>query len=352
MCMISLMTHRDARSLDHQTLEEMRRMAVRSVLEDASMRSVAERLEVHYQTVWKWMQCYRIEGETGLASTKSSGRPPALSETEIKILRRTIVGKNPQQLNFGPALWTLPLIAQLVEARFGIVLHTTTISRILNRLGLTPQKPVRRAFQRDDQECLRWMTEVFPSIVREAHRKQAVLLFLDEAGVHEDHPVGTTWGVRGQTPMVRVTGKRRRVNVISAISPRGRLWFRCYRGMLTAPVYVEFLKGLLRDVRKRVIVIHDRHPAHMAAATRRYIADNKSRVAVYELPAYAPDLNPDEHVWSYVKGCFRRDPLDGDESIEAAVASVMNEIKRTPTFVRTFFEHPAVEYVRTALHWK
>lgn len=350
--MINLMIRRDARSLDHQTLEEMRRMAVKSVLDGEPMRSVAERMEVHYQTVWKWMQCYRADGAEGLASTKASGRPPVLSETEIKILRRVIVGKNPQQLSFGPALWTLPLIAQFVERRFDVVLHATTISRILNRIGLSPQKPVRRAFQRDEQECLRWMSEVFPSIVREAQRKQAVLLFLDEAGVHEDHPVGTTWGARGQTPMVRVTGKRRRVNVISAISPRGRLWFRCFRGMLTAPLYVEFLQGLIHDVRKKVIVIHDRHPAHVAAATRRFIADNRSRVTVYELPAYAPDLNPDEHVWSYVKGTFRRDPLRGDESIDAAVESVMREIKRSPAFVKTFFEHPAVEYVRTALHWQ
>jgi transposase len=350
--MLSLMTRRDARSLDHQTLEEMRRMAVKCILGGEPMRSVAERMEVHYQTVWKWMQRYRLEGQAGLASTKASGRPPVLSETEVKLLRRIIVGKNPQQLNFGPALWTLPLIAQLVEMRFGVVLHATTISRILSRLGVTPQKPVRRAFQRDEQECLNWMTDGFPAIVREVQRKQAVLLFLDEAGVHEDHPVGTTWGVRGQTPMVRVTGKRRRVNVISAISPRGRFWFRCYRGMLTAPLYVEFLKGLLHDIRKRVVVIHDRHPAHVAAATRRFIADNKSRVTVYELPVYAPDLNPDEHVWSYVKGTFRRDPLRGDESIEAAVESVMSEIKRSPAFVKTFFEHPAVEYVRKALHWE
>lgn len=345
------MTRRDARSLDHQTLEEMRRLAVRAILDGESIRSVSERMEVHYKTVWKWLDWYRREGDDGLAATKATGRPPTLSEAQIKILRRIIVGKNPQQLNFGPALWTLPLIGQLVEVRFGAILHATSIARILHRVGVTPQKPARRAFQRDDQECLRWMTEVFPSIVQEAQRKQAVLLFLDEAGVHEDHPVGTTWGAQGETPIVRVTGKRRRVNVISAISPRGRLWFRCFRGMLTASLYVDFLKGLLHDVRKRVILIHDRHPAHIAAATRRFIADNKSRLTVYELPAYAPDLNPDEHVWSYVKGAFRRDPLDADESIETAVGQLMSAIKRSPAFVKSFFLHPAVEYIRKALKW-
>lgn len=345
------MTRRDARSLDHGTLEEMRRLAIRSALSGESLRSVAERLEVHYQTVWKWFSRYQRHGEAALASTKASGPDPKLSDAQVQMLRRIIVGKNPRQLNFGPALWTLPIIGQLIEARFGVVLHSTTVGRMLHRLGLTPQKPIRRAFQRDERACLEWMTSTFPSIVREMRRKQAVLLFLDEAGVHEDHPVGTTWGERGRTPIVGVTGSRRRVNVISAISPRGRLWFRCFRGTLTAPVYVEFLKGLMHDTSKRLIVIHDRHPAHIAAATRRFIADNRSRLTVYELPSYAPDLNPDEHVWSYVKGRFRRDPLDVDESLDLAVETIMRDIKRQPSAVRAFFEHPETEYVRKALHW-
>lgn len=326
-------------------------MAVKAILNGESMRSIAERMEVHYQTVWKWKDRYLRDGEEGLASTKASGPAPVLSETQVTILRRIIVGKNPQQLNFGAALWTLPIIAQLIEARFNVVLHATTVSRMLHRVGLTPQRPVRRAFQRDDQECVEWMTRTFPSIVREAQRKQAVLLFLDEAGVHEDHPVGTTWGQQGQTPIVRVRGSRRRINVISAISPRGRLWFRCYRGKLNAALYIEFLKGLMHDISKRLVIIHDRHPAHMAAATRRFIAANRNRLSVHELPAYAPDLNPDEHVWGYVKGAFRRLPLAADESLEQAVDSLMHDIKRQPSFVRTFFEHPETEYVRKALHW-
>jgi transposase len=277
---------------------------------------------------------------------------PILSDTQVKVLHRIIIGKNPNQLNFGSVLWTLPVIAQLIEVRFGVVLHATTVARILHRLGLTPQRPVRRAFQRDERECVEWMINTFPSIVREAQRKQAVLLFLDEAGVHEDHPVGTTWGAQGQTPIVRVTDTRRRINVISAISPRGRLWFRCFHGKLNALLYIEFLKGLLHDISKRLVVIHDRHPAHMAAATRRFIAANKARLSVHELPAYAPDLNPDEHVWGYVKGAFRRHPIEADESLDQAVESLMHEIKRRPTFVRTFFEHPETEYVRKALHWE
>ena len=207
--MIAVMAQRDARSLDHKTLEEMRRVAVRSVLEGETQRSVANRLQVRAPTVCRWMKTFREIGDAGLASTTASGRPPKLSDRQIKSIRRIIVGKNPRQLNFGPALWTLDLVGQLIEGKFDIVLHKVTVARYLHRLGVTPQKPTRRAFQRDDAECKQWMVGVFPGIVREAKRKQATLLFVDETGVHEDHAVGTTWGARGETPVVRVSGSRR-----------------------------------------------------------------------------------------------------------------------------------------------
>jgi transposase len=351
MDMLEVMATRDARSLDHRTLEEMRRVAVRAVLGGETQRAVAGRLQVHHQTVCKWMHWYRGAGDEGLASTKAPGPKPKLSERQAGTLRRIIVGKNPRQLNFGSALWTLPIVGQVIEARFGVVLHATNIMRLLRRLGLTPQKPVRRAFQRDDAECRHWMRRRFPEIVREAKRKQAVLLFADETGVHENHPVGRTWGERGRTPLVDVSGSRRRINVISAISPRGQIWFRCYKGNLNAPRYVEFLKDLLREVRGKVILVHDRHPAHIAAATRRFLAERSGRLAVHELPSYAPDLNPDEHLWSYLKGTFKSAPLHPDEDLDRRVLESMENISADRGLVRSFFEHPQVHYVKDALGW-
>ena len=348
---MKLMARRDARSLDHATLEEMRRLAVRAVQEGELMGDVADRLEVHYKTVSKWVCAFRAGGETAIASTKAPGPSPKLSASQVGRLVKIIVGKDPRQLHFGSALWTLPIIGQLIEVKFKVVLDHSSIWRLLKRMGLSPQKPARRAFQRDEEECRHWMQEAFPAIVREAQRKQAVLLFLDETGVHEEHGIGRTWGAKGKTPVLTVSGTRRRLCVISAISPRGRLWFRCYRGTLNAARYVEFLRGLLSDIKKSIVLVHDRHPAHLAAATRRFIGENRSRLSVHELPRYAPDLNPDEHVWSYLKGTFSRSPVDFDEHFDVRVVSAMDEIKRNSALVKSFFGHPGVTYVREALHW-
>jgi transposase len=320
-------------------------------LSGRSQVSIASELDVTPATVCRWVAAYRAHGEDGIASTVAPGREPKLTDKQVATVRRLILGKNPRQLNFGPALWTLDLVGQVIQAKFQIVLHKTTVARYLHRFGVTPQKPVRRAFQRDDAECRTWMTSGFPAIVREAKRKQATLLFADETGVHEDHAVGTTWGERGKTPEVRVSGSRRRVNVISAISPRGRLWFRCYSGTLTATRYVEFVSDLLQDVRGKIILVHDRHPAHTAAAFRRFAATRASRLSVYELPSYAPDLNPDEHVWGYLKQTFRSDPMTTEDDLSQRVNSSMHAISADRDLVRKFFDHPEVRYVKDALKW-
>jgi transposase len=348
--MTPVMQKRDARSLDHRTLEEMRRLAVGRVVGGETQREVAQSLQVHWLTVWKWMRLYRKEGDGGLTSRKATGRPSTLTARQQQRLRRLIVERNPMQLKFPFALWTIPVVQQLIERDFGLALHASTVGRLLGRLGLTPQKPTRRAFQRDDAECLQWATEHFPGIVRQVRRRQSTLLFGDEAGVHEDGPVATTWGARGQRPVVRVTGRRRRINVISFISPRGRMWFRCFPGKLNATTFIEFLRALLHDVRGRIDLVLDKHPAHVAAATRRFLLAHP-RLRVHYLPGYAPDMNPDEHVWGYLKGAFRRNPLQGAEDLDTAVTASMEAIAADRKLVRSFFEHPDAAYVRTALHW-
>jgi transposase len=349
--MTPVMGKRDARSLDHATLEELRRLAVRRVVEGATQVAVARSVAVHRCTVAKWMRTYRRHGDRALAARKASGRPPTLTPRQQQRLRRLIIKHDPRQLDFPFALWTLPLVAELVEREFGVVLHKTTIARLLHRLDLTPQQPRRRAIGRDDAVCRRWAQDDFPALVRAVRRRQATLLFADEAGVHEDGPLARTWGARGQRPVVRVTGTRARVNVISAISPRGRLWFRCFTGTLTAPRFIEFLTALLQDVRGTLDVVLDKHPAHVAAATRRFLQQHRTRIRVHFLPSYAPDLNPDEHVWSYLKALFRKEPLVPGERLRGAVEEAMEEIRADRGLVRRFFGHPDVAYVKEALHW-
>lgn len=331
-------------------LAEIRRKAVRLVVKQKRRPSqVAKLFDVTPQTVSKWLRTAKDGGEKALAPRKASGRPPSLSETELRRLRRTIVGKNPDQLNFGVLLWTLPIIQQLVVRMFDKTLHATTIARYLGQLGLTPQKPLRRSYHRDERAIRRWMADGFARIAADVRRKQAVLLFLDESGVHENAPVGTTWGRRGTRPVVRVTGNRSKVNVISAVAPSGRLWFRCYQGNLNAERFVEFLKALLHDIRGEIVLVMDSHPAHLAEEAQVFYAERVSRLQVELLPKYAPEINPDEHVWGYLKGLFRRNPLKKGEKLAEVVESTMVGISRNKAIVKALFGHPDLAYLKSHL---
>src|SRR5882724_9694130 len=164
--MRSVMGRRDARSLDHATLEELRRLAVHRVCHGDSQVVVARGSGVHRRTVAKWMQAYRRHGARALAARKAPGRPPTLTLRQQQRLRRLIITHDPRQLDFPFALWTLPLVAELVEREFDVVLHKTTIARLLRRLGLTPQRPRRRALGRDEAACRQWAQTEFPALVR------------------------------------------------------------------------------------------------------------------------------------------------------------------------------------------
>jgi transposase len=151
--------------------------------------------------------------------------------------------------------------------------------------------------------------------------------------------------------VVRVSGNRREVSVISALTPKGRLWFRCFRGTLNAERFIEFLEDLQQEFTKRLVLVVDKHPAHVAAATRDYLQTVRRRLSVDFLPSYAPELNPDEHVWSYLKWMLRSDPLREGEKIDDKVSDNMRHIQALPAFVRRFFRDPNVRYIKEALGW-
>jgi transposase len=348
------MTKDDLRKLAGKTgaerraaLAEIRRRAVRLVIKKGRRPSAVARLfDVTPQTMSKWLADYRAKGEKGLMPRKVPGRPRELTDKELARLKRTIVGKNPNQLNFGVLLWSLPIIVALIKQMFDKELHATTVARYLDRLGLTPQSPRRRSYRRDEREIRRWMAEEFPRIASDARRKQAVLLFLDEAGVHENGPVGTTWGARGKRPIVEASGNRSKVNVISAVSPSGRLWFRCYKGNLDSATFIEFLRALLHDFKGQIVLVIDSHPAHVSEETMEFLESRMDRLQAELLPAYAPELNPDEHVWGILKGMFRNHPLLKGERLDDAVREAMVHLKGQRALLRALFGHPDLAYTK------
>ena len=339
---------RDGRTLDHATLEEFRRLALRRVREGEKPADVVKSLGMNRTSIYRWLKAAAGRGRGGraLASRPATGRPTKLSAVQQRQVFRWINGRDPRQYGLDFGLWTRQIAATLIEQKFGVTLGLTAVGRLLARLGLTPQKPLQRAYQRDPEAIERWQRETYPGIAAAARQSGAEIYFWDESGFRADTVHGKTWARKGQTPVVQRPGRRQSISAASAVNAKGGFWFATYEGALTAELFIELLKAMMRGRKQPLHLVVDGLPAHKKANVREYIASTKGRLSMHVLPGYAPDLNPDELVWSHVKRTgVARNPLRAGEKLGLRVEQQLHSVQKNRRLVRSFFEAPSVAYI-------
>lgn len=338
------MRETDGRKLKHAVLEAIRIRAVRQVEQGESPETVIKALGMNRRTIYKWIARYREGGTEALKATPLAGRPLKLNGAKLQSIFRIIVTKNPLQLRFPFALWTREMVQELIERNYGIKLSVVSVGRLLTKLGLSCQKPLMRAFQQDPVIVQQWLEEDYPKIKQLARLQKAEIYFEDEAGVRSDHHAGTTWGIKGRTPVVRTTGARFSVNMISAITSRGAMRFMTYAGKMKAPVFCEFLKRLIHNAPAKIFLILDGHPVHRSLRVKKFVQATKGKLRLFFLPPYSPELNPDELVWNNVKGKIGRSSIKGPDDFQEKVRSHLKSLQRTPEKICGFFKEPNLRY--------
>jgi len=340
----------DGRKVDHKTLEALRFRAVEQVAAGAHPEDVAAALGMHAKTVYGWLAKKRAGGEAALRARPVPGRPPKLTAEQARRVFTLVAGTDPRQLQFEFALWTRDMVRELIDREFGVALSSSAVGRLLRRLGLSPQRPLWRAWQADPEKVQAWKDIEFPAIRARARTEGATVYFGDEAGIRSDHHAGTTWAPVGKTPVVKATGARHSLNLISAVTAQGLLRYTTYHGSLTGPVFIEFCKKLLTDTEKAtgrgVYLIVDGHPVHKAKKVKEWVASTKGRFQLFVLPPYSPQLNPDEWVWKNIKHdrVGRTSVKTKDEFIALARAA-LRRLQRRPALVRAFFGDPDLVYI-------
>lgn len=339
--------HRDGRTLARNTQEELRKLAIKRVIEDGEKPSkVIAALDMCRTTIYRWLRAFKRTGAAGLEARKAPGRPPKLTTRQKRQVFRWMNGRDPRQYGFDFGLWTRRIVAQLVKEKFKVDLGVTAVGRLLAELDITPQKPLRRAYERDPVAIERWTKEEYPQLKKRAQSKGADIFFLDEAGVRSDQVLGKTWAPKGKTPEVPTSGQRQSINAISAVTALGAFWFLVYSGRFNATRFVEFLKSFMRGRRRPVFLVLDGHPSHRARLVLDYVESLGGRLEFHFLPGYAPELNPDEFVWNYLKNeGVAKKPLKKGESLKNRVQGDLENIKRRPALVRSFFGAPSVAYL-------
>lgn len=343
---MSRMKKRDGRALDHKALEAIRIQAVQRVEAGESPEDVIRVLGFSRTVIYDWLAKYREGGLDALRAKAISGRPPRLDGKQLRWLYKAITTKSPLQYRFEFALWTRSMVRDLIRERFGVQLSDVSVGRLLKKLGLSPQKPLRRAYEQDSELVKSWLAEDFPKIQALAKKARATLYFSDEAGVRSDFHAGTTWAVKGKTPVVEATGQRYGMNIISAISPRGDMRFMTVEGRMNAGKFIEFLKRLLHNAKRPVFLIVDGHPSHRARKVFEFVRKTKGKLRLFFLPPYSPELNPDELVWNHLKnhGVGKR-IVKSREELKRVVIGHLRYLQKTPDLVRAFFRERHVRYV-------
>lgn len=338
----------DGRTLNHKALEHIRIVAVKRVVEGGEAPgAVMKSLGLCRTSIYPWLRAYEQEGRQALVEKIAQGPEPKLTDKQGQQVKRWILGKDPRQYGFDFGLWTRSIVQILIQEKLGIQMGLTAVGRLLARLEITPQKPLRRAYERDPAAVDLWVKKIYPKLKKRAKKLGARIFFSDEAGFQSDPSLGRTYGLKGHTPVVRTSGQRQSLNVISAVTARGEFWAATYTAKLNAELFLAFLKSFMHARKAKVFLVVDGHPAHRAKVVKDYVRSLKGRLELHFLPPYAPDLNPDEFVWGYMKtNGVSKKPLKNNESLQQRIAEDLTAIYNDPALVRSFFGAQSVGYAK------
>jgi len=343
------MEARDFRGLGRAAQEALRRRALFLIEHEGVTQAEAARaVGVHRQTVNIWQRCYRERGEDGLLDGRrvSPRRGEGLlTAEEAGRVRGWIAEGTPDRLELPFGLWTSRAVRELIERRLAKRLGLSTVQLYLRRWGLTPQKPLVRAKQRQPAAIAAWLETAYPAIAKRARTAKAVIYWGDETGLSNQDQIGRSWAPKGQTPVIARTAKRVTQSMISAVSNQGLMRFMLYEGALNADGFIAFLRRLIKDAGRKVILIVGNLKVHKAGKVQAWVESHAPEIELFYLPAYAPDHNPSEYLNNDLKQQLRQQPQPGskDELIKSA-RSVLRAIQRSPRRVRAYFKPEPVRY--------
>jgi transposase len=312
-----------------------------------SADDVAKVLQVARSSVFDWWHTYRMHGKEGLRTKKTRGPESKLTDGQMSQLYRLVTGSDPRQLSFGLALWTRGMIQELILRQFGVRLSIASVGNVLRKLGMSPQRPLYRAYEQDPEKVAEWKEKTFPQIQARAKQEGAAIFFADEASVRTNYHAGTTWAPVGKTPVVSGSGRTRSISMVSAISPRGELHFQVYETGIRQEEFLDFCKMLVADAGRPVFLIVDNSQVHRARILKAHAEQSKGMLTLFFLPPYSPDLNPDEWVWKNVKhDNLGRASVKSESELAQFASAALAKLKRMPEKLRSFFGDPALRYIR------
>ena len=334
-------TKLDNRHLTPEQQEILRIKAVEAVLSGEKQASVARIFGVSRWSVCQWMKKSRKKGVAVLAAKRRGGRKSRLLDArQSEAIVRTLQEKEPSHLDLPFSLWTREAVKALIERELGVKLAIRTIGTYLQRWGLTPQKPLARAYEQNPEAVQQWLKKEYPRIQAQAKAENGLILWGDEMGLRSQHQAGRSYGQKGQTPVVGKTGKRFGYNMIAAISNLGKLYFSLYDGSFKSTVFIGFLEKLLRQMKgRKVFLILDGYSVHQSEVVNEWLKGKEALIELFFLPTYSPELNPEELLNHEIKATvFRTKRPRTKKELKALLKSKLYSLQRQPEKIKACFK--------------
>lgn len=313
-----------------------------------SFSQIGRILGVHYATVSTWWNRYQADGIDALAAQTrgpKTGTRRRLTPRQEQAEQRAITDTTPDQLKLPFALWTRAAIAQLIQQRFGIALPVRTMGHYLRRWGFTAQKPIKPAYEQRPEAIAAWLKTEYPRIRRQALAEGAEIHWGDETSLSTSDARGRGFAPRGKMPVRPIVSQRRSVSFLSTISNAGTLRFMVLTNAIDARTLIKCFRRLCKDAGRKVFVILDSLNVHKARDVRTWVAAHADAIALFYLPSYSPELNPDAYLNGDLKSSVaQRAPARDRDALLRTATARLRSLQRRPDCVKKFFYHPRVQY--------
>lgn len=341
------MAKRDARFLSPEAQAEIRVRVMDALQDGMSQTRAAQVFGVSRWSIVQWAKVHRGSGMQALAAKRRGrrvGEAGKLSAKQCERMRALVVGKMPEQLKLPFYLWTRAAVRELIRQQCAVRLSLTAVGGYLKRWGLSVQRPVRRAYERNDEAIALWLAEVYPQIAARAKRERARIYWGDETGLRSDDVRGRGFAPIGQPTVVKVPGRRFGCNVISALTNKGEMSFMVFEGRFQAEQFIGFCERLIKQSPAKAFLIVDSHSVHRSRKVRDWLEPRQAQIELFFLPGYAPELNPDELLNGDIKRAVSQARPRDRDAMQTATRKWLHRRQKQPTVLANLFHAPHVRY--------
>ena len=338
----------DFRKLTSQERYHFRKRAITLIKSGKKQKEIADFFGVRTNTVTDWVKSYKLFGEKGLKDKPKGPKSEdlkLLSKKQELEIQKMIIDSMPDQLKLAYALWTRKAVKELVERELGVVLAINTMGDYLRSWGFSPQKPKKKAYEQCSKKVQQWLEEEYPAIKQQAKKENAEIHWGDETGVRNNSQHGRSYAPRGRTPVKKSMAKRFSINMISTVTNQGKVEFMIYSGSMNTDMLIKFLKQFVKGKKRKMYLILDNLRVHHSKLVKKWVEENSSKIAIFHLPAYSPEKNPDEYLNCDLKyGLSEKPSPKNQDQLKTNVENHMIMLQENQTRVKKYFNHTDIKY--------